>query len=146
MRLNIDDQFIVGVVRPSGGWSKGRPIAYIEEDDKCVPSFDLLIPNDLDDEEVARYVSEKFRAFAQAGNAQPLWRARRRSESRPQDNGNLETHQFLFEPNEQSGADENPRAKSRHQPTSNSPWRRKLAVVIVAFCHMYSCAGIVHSG
>ena len=67
MRLNIYDQFIVGVVRPNGGWSKGRPIAYIEEDDKCVPLFDLLIPNDLDDEETARYVSNRFVAFEQAG-------------------------------------------------------------------------------
>ena len=76
MRLNIHDQFIVGVVRPRGGWSKGRPIAYIEEDDKCVPLFHLLIPNDLDDEEVARYVGGKFRAFAQAGKrATPLARA-----------------------------------------------------------------------
>jgi hypothetical protein len=73
MRLNIHDQFVVGVVRPGGGWSKGRPIAYIEEDDKCVPLFDLLIPNDLDDEGVVRYVGRKFRAFAQAGNrATPL--------------------------------------------------------------------------
>ena len=76
MRLNIHDQFVVGVVRPRGGWSKGRPIAYIEEDDKCVPLFDLLIPNDLDDEGVARYVGGKFRAFAQAGKrATPLARA-----------------------------------------------------------------------
>jgi trehalose-6-phosphatase len=67
MQLDVCGQFIVGVVRPRGGWSKGRPIAYIEEDDKCVPLFDLLIPNDLDDEGIARYVSEKFRAFAQSG-------------------------------------------------------------------------------
>ena len=67
MQLNIGDRFIVGVVRPSGGWSKGRPIAYIEEDDKCVPLFDLLIPNDLDGEGIARYVSDKFRPFAQSG-------------------------------------------------------------------------------
>jgi hypothetical protein len=67
MRLNIHDQFIVCVVWPSGGWSKGRPIAYIEEDDKCVPLFDLLIPNNLDDAGVARYVGERFRVFAQAG-------------------------------------------------------------------------------
>ena len=67
MQLDVCGQFIVGVVRPSGGWSKGRPIAYIEEDDKCVPLFDLLIPNDLDDEGIARYVSDKFRAFAQSG-------------------------------------------------------------------------------
>jgi hypothetical protein len=76
MRLNIHDQFVVGVARPSGGWSKGRPFAYIEEDDKCVPLFDLLIPNDLDDEGVVRYVGEKFRAFAPSGKrATPLARA-----------------------------------------------------------------------
>jgi trehalose-6-phosphatase len=67
MRLNIHDQFIVGVVRPNGGWSKGRPIAYIEEEDKCVPLFDLLIPNDLDDERVIQYVGDKFSAFVPAG-------------------------------------------------------------------------------
>jgi hypothetical protein len=67
MRLNIYDQFIIGVVRPKGGWSKGRSIAYIEEDDKCVPLFHVLIPNDLDDEGVARYVGAKFAAFARPG-------------------------------------------------------------------------------
>lgn len=67
MRLNIHDQFIVGVVRPNGGWSKGRPIAYIEDNDKCVPLFDLLIPNDLDDESLVRYVSDRFRSFQRAG-------------------------------------------------------------------------------
>jgi hypothetical protein len=65
MRLNMYDQFVVGVVWPSGGWSKGRPIAYLEEEDRCVPLFHLLIPNELDDEEVARFVGEKFGAFAQ---------------------------------------------------------------------------------
>jgi hypothetical protein len=72
MRLNIHDQFIVGVVRPSGGWSKGRPIAYIEEDDKCVPLVDLLIPNELDDLEIALYVGDRFRAFAKAGKRATL--------------------------------------------------------------------------
>jgi hypothetical protein len=69
MRLSIYGQFIVGVVRPRGGWSKGRPIAYIEDDDKCVPLFHLLIPNDLDDEEVARYVGDKFDAFSEPGKS-----------------------------------------------------------------------------
>jgi hypothetical protein len=73
MRLSIYDQFIVGVVRPDGGWSKGRPIAYIEDDEKCVPLFDLLIPNDLDDEELARYVSGKFSAFAQPSKRIDAW-------------------------------------------------------------------------
>ena len=68
MRLDIYGQFIVGVVRPNGGWSKSRPIAYIEEDDKCVPLFDLLIPNSLDDEGIARFVSDKFCAFSQPGS------------------------------------------------------------------------------
>ena len=67
MRLSIYDQFVVGVVRPKGGWSKGRPIAFIEEGDRCVPLFDLLIPNDLDDEGLARFVSSRFVAFARPG-------------------------------------------------------------------------------
>jgi hypothetical protein len=67
MRLSIYDLFTVGVVRPNGGWSKGRPIAFIEESDKCVPMFDLLIPSDLDDEELARFVSNRFAAFARPG-------------------------------------------------------------------------------
>ena len=33
-----------------------------------MPLFDLLIPNDLDDEALARYVREKFSAFAQPSN------------------------------------------------------------------------------
>ena len=67
MRLSIYDLFTVGVVRPDGGWSKGRPIAFIEESDKCVPMFNLLIPNDLDDEGLARFVSNRFAAFARPG-------------------------------------------------------------------------------
>jgi hypothetical protein len=67
MRLRIYDQFVVGVVRPNGGWSKGRPIAYLEDEDKCVPLLDFLIPNHLDDEGLARYVSAKFAAFARPG-------------------------------------------------------------------------------
>jgi hypothetical protein len=67
MRLSIYDQFVVGVVRPCGGWSKSRPIAYIEDRDKCTPLFDFLLPNELDDEALARYVSGRFDAFAQPG-------------------------------------------------------------------------------
>jgi hypothetical protein len=67
MRLSIYDLFTVGVARPDGGWSKGRPIAFLEEDDKCVPLFDLLIPNDLDDDELAWFVSDKFAEFACPG-------------------------------------------------------------------------------
>jgi hypothetical protein len=67
MRLSIYDQFVVGIVRPKGGWSKGRPIAFIEEDDRCVPLFDLLIPNDLDDKGLVPFVSNRFVAFARPG-------------------------------------------------------------------------------
>jgi hypothetical protein len=67
MRLNIYGLFTVGVVRPEGGWSKGRPIAFIEESDRSVPLFDLLIPNDLDDAGIARFLSDRFAAFARPG-------------------------------------------------------------------------------
>ena len=36
MRLDIYGQFVVNVVRPNGGWSKGRPIAFIEEREHSV--------------------------------------------------------------------------------------------------------------
>jgi hypothetical protein len=64
MRLRIYDLFTVGVVRPHGGWSKGRPMAVIEEDDRSVPLLDLVIPNDLDDAGLARFVGDRFAAFA----------------------------------------------------------------------------------
>jgi hypothetical protein len=67
MRLNIYDLFTVGVVHPEGGWSKGRPIAFIEESDRSVPLFDLVIPNDLDDAGVGRFVADRFAAFARPG-------------------------------------------------------------------------------
>jgi hypothetical protein len=67
MRLNIFDLFTVGVVRPGGGWSKGRPIAFIEERERCVPVLDLLLPNDLDDAALARFVANRFAAFARPG-------------------------------------------------------------------------------
>jgi hypothetical protein len=63
MRLDIDGRFIVGIARSNGGWSKGRPIAYLEEGDQCRP-IDLLIPNDLDDAGIERFVSDKYAAFA----------------------------------------------------------------------------------
>jgi hypothetical protein len=67
MRLNICDLFTVGVVRPEGGWSKGRPIAFIEESDRSVPLPNLLLPNDLDDAGLARFVAGRFAAFALPG-------------------------------------------------------------------------------
>ena len=33
MRLDISGQFVVNVVTPNGGWSKGRPVAFIEDGD-----------------------------------------------------------------------------------------------------------------
>jgi hypothetical protein len=67
MRFSIYGLFTVGVVRPEGGWSKGRPIAFIEESDRSVPLFDLVIPNDLDDAGVGRFVADRFAAFARPG-------------------------------------------------------------------------------
>jgi hypothetical protein len=67
MRLSIYDLFTVGVVRPDGGWSKGRPIAFIEESDRCMPLPNLLLPNDLDDTELAWFVADRFAAFARPG-------------------------------------------------------------------------------
>src|SRR5262249_33431235 len=64
MRLSIYDLFTVGVARLGGGCSKGRLVAFIEEEDKCVPLLDLVIPNDLDDATVARFLSERFSCFA----------------------------------------------------------------------------------
>jgi hypothetical protein len=68
MRLGIYGQFVVNVVSPSGGWSKGRPIALIEERGapRCA---DLLIPNDLSDWDLKRYVANKFSTFARPGRA-----------------------------------------------------------------------------
>jgi hypothetical protein len=68
MRLDICGQFVVTVVRPDGGWSKGRPIAFIEEPEALRPA-DLLIPNDLSEHDLERYVADKFAAFAKADKA-----------------------------------------------------------------------------
>jgi hypothetical protein len=67
MRLDIYGQFVVGVVRPDGGFSKGRPIAYIEERDKCCP-VDLLIPNGLSGRALEEFVASRFSAFARPGS------------------------------------------------------------------------------
>jgi hypothetical protein len=66
MRLDIYGQFVVSVVRPNGGSSKGRLIAFVEEPDMCRPA-DLLIPNDLGESALEKYVADKFCAFAQPG-------------------------------------------------------------------------------
>jgi hypothetical protein len=66
MRLDIYGQFVVSVVKPNGGASKGRPIAFIEHSDTCQPA-DLLIPNDLNERALERYIADKFSAFAKPG-------------------------------------------------------------------------------
>jgi len=66
MRLSIYGQFVVNVVKPKGGCSKGRPIAFIEEPERW-SSVDLLIPNDLGERALERYVVDKFSAFARPG-------------------------------------------------------------------------------
>lgn len=66
MRLDICGQFVVRVLTPNGGWSKGRPVALIEETDKWTRT-DLLIPNDLCEADLETYVADKFAAFAPPG-------------------------------------------------------------------------------
>jgi hypothetical protein len=66
MRLDIYGQFVVSVVRPNGGWSKGRAIAVIEDRDAWRP-VDLLIPNDLRGRALERCVASRFSAFARPG-------------------------------------------------------------------------------
>jgi hypothetical protein len=68
MRLDICGQFVVSVVTPHGGWSKGRPIALIEDSDKWSPT-DLLIPNRLSDRALEQYVADKFSTFIRPGKA-----------------------------------------------------------------------------
>lgn len=42
MRLDIYGLFVVRVIKPDTGWSKGRPVALIEEGD-ALRRVDLLI-------------------------------------------------------------------------------------------------------
>jgi hypothetical protein len=63
MRFDICGQFVVNVVTPKGGWSKGRPIALIEETDRWSVA-DLLLPNDLSDEALESFIADKFSSFA----------------------------------------------------------------------------------
>jgi hypothetical protein len=67
MRLDIYGQFVVSVVTPNGGSSKGRPIAVIEDREACHP-VDLLIPNDLTTDQLQWYVADKFSTFARPGS------------------------------------------------------------------------------
>jgi hypothetical protein len=67
MRLDIYGQFVVSVVTPNGGSSKGRPIAVIEDREACHP-VDLLIPNDLTTDQLQWYVADNFSTFARPGS------------------------------------------------------------------------------
>ena len=62
MRLDISGQFVVNVVTPNGGCSKGRPIALIEAPDRWSIA-DLLIPNGLSEDELEQFVARKFLPF-----------------------------------------------------------------------------------
>ena len=62
MRLDISSLFVVSVVTPNGGCSKGRPIALIEDGDKW-RLVDLLIPNGLTDSALETFVADKFSSF-----------------------------------------------------------------------------------
>ena len=66
MRLDIYGQFFVDVVTPRDGWSKGRPIAVIEDGNSSYPA-DLLIPNGLTESELEHYVANRYTAFAEPG-------------------------------------------------------------------------------
>jgi hypothetical protein len=78
MRLDIYGQFVVSVVTPNGGSSKGRPIAVIEDREAWRP-VDLLIPNDLTPAPLERYVADKFSTFAKPGRGIRRLDAARRS-------------------------------------------------------------------
>jgi len=53
-------------VTPNGGWSKGRPIAFIEDGDKW-HTVDLLVPNHLIDRVLETFIAQKFSGFVVAG-------------------------------------------------------------------------------
>jgi hypothetical protein len=62
MRFDISGQFVVNVVTPNGGTSKGRPIALIEEGDRWSIA-DLLIPNGLTERALETFLADKFAGF-----------------------------------------------------------------------------------
>jgi hypothetical protein len=66
MRFDTSGQFVVAVVTPAGGWSKGRPIAVIEDADKWRIA-DRLIPNGLSERALESFIARKFSAFTVAG-------------------------------------------------------------------------------
>jgi hypothetical protein len=66
MRLDISGLFVVNVVMPNGGRSKGRAIALIEDGNKWKVA-DLLVPNGLTDRELEIYIADKFSSFVLPG-------------------------------------------------------------------------------
>jgi hypothetical protein len=66
VRIDIYGLFVVNVVVPRGGRSKGRPLVFIEEADAW-HACDLLIPNGLSSSELERHVVQRYAAFAQPG-------------------------------------------------------------------------------
>ena len=62
MRFDISGQFVVNVVTPNGGPSKGRPIALIEDGDRWSVT-DLLIPNGLTERALEVFLADKFSGF-----------------------------------------------------------------------------------
>lgn len=66
MRFDIYGLFVVRVVTPRGGWSKGRPVAFVEDGGTWRPC-NLLIPNGLTDSELERYIADKYAVFARPG-------------------------------------------------------------------------------
>jgi len=68
MRLDIYGQFVLSVITPKGGWSKGRPVAIIEDREACYP-IELPIANDLTEDQLQRYATNRFSSFAEPGRA-----------------------------------------------------------------------------
>jgi hypothetical protein len=66
LAVGIYGLFVVTVVVPRGGRSKGRALAFIEEGDSR-RACDLLIPNGLSSSELERYVVQRYAAFARPG-------------------------------------------------------------------------------
>ena len=68
MRLDIYGQFVLSVITPKGGWFKGRPVAIIEDREACYP-IELPIANDLTEDQLQRYATNRFSSFAEPGRA-----------------------------------------------------------------------------
>src|SRR5262245_14286973 len=62
MRFDISGQFLVNVVTPNGGPSKGRPVALIEDGDRWSITH-LLIPNGLTERALEIFLADTFSGF-----------------------------------------------------------------------------------